>query len=68
MLSHGNLVANSEHPGCRARLGGARRRLVAAIPRHGLIGHVQPVFNGGLSARMSPLTPCNACRLEAIAN
>ena len=59
MLSHENLVANSEM--IRDMFGaGPEVRGVGWLPLFhdmGLIGHVlQPVFNGGLSVLMSPLT------------
>jgi len=59
MLSHENLVANSRM--IRDMFGnGPEVRGVAWLPLFhdmGLIGHVlQPVFNGGLSVLMSPLT------------
>jgi acyl-CoA synthetase (AMP-forming)/AMP-acid ligase II len=59
MLSHENLVANSRM--IRDMFGhGSEVRGVGWLPLFhdmGLIGHVlQPVFNGGLSVLMSPLT------------
>ena len=59
MLSHENLLANSEM--IRDMFGqGPEVRGVGWLPLFhdmGLIGHVlQPVFNGGLSVLMSPLT------------
>lgn len=72
-LSHGNLVANSEM--IRNMFGqGPEVRGVGWLPLFhdmGLIGHVlQPVFNGGLSVLMSPLTFLQRplTWLEAIAN
>jgi acyl-CoA synthetase (AMP-forming)/AMP-acid ligase II len=73
MLSHENLIANSQM--IRDMFGqGPEVRGVGWLPLFhdmGLIGHVlQPVFNGGLSVLMSPLTFLQRplTWLEAIAN